>query len=71
MRDRTEKFAWGATFAVLLAFAVPWFLWRSDTVVAGLPVWIWWHVGWLVLTSAAFHLFARRSWGLWIGGERA
>ena len=71
MRDRMEKFAWAAVFAVLIAFAVPWFMWRDATVVAGLPVWVWWHIGWLLLTAATFAVFAQRSWGLWIGGERA
>ncbi|MFB6120367.1 MAG: DUF3311 domain-containing protein [Halobacteriaceae archaeon] len=71
MRNRTEKFAWAAVFAIVVGLAVPWFLWRDDTVVAGLPVWVWWHVGWLVLTSAVFYAFTQRSWGLWVGGERA
>jgi hypothetical protein len=30
---------------VLVALAVPWFLWGSGRVVAGLPVWVWWHIG--------------------------
>jgi hypothetical protein len=73
MAERLERYAWAVTFVVLVALAVPWFLWRVDTVVAGLPVWVWWHVGWLVLTTACFHLFTRRAWGLWVvdGGERA
>ena len=51
---------------LLVVFAVPWFLWRDSTVVAGLPLWLWWHVGWMVLASGAFSLFARRAWGLGI-----
>ena len=57
---------WGAAFALLIALAVPWFLWRNDTVVAGLPVWLWWHVGWMALTAAVFALFANRAWGIGI-----
>ena len=71
MRDRTSEVAWALVFAVIVAFAVPWFLWRDATVVAGLPVWLWWHIGWLMLTSVTFYTFTRRGWGLWMGGDRA
>ncbi|MWV64783.1 hypothetical protein GRS48_08100 [Halorubrum sp. JWXQ-INN 858] len=57
---------WIPTFAVLVAFAVPWPLWGVDVVVAGLPVWIWWHVGWLALCSVLFHRFAAS--GAWERG---
>ena len=57
---------WIPTFAVLVAFAVPWPLWGVDRVVAGLPVWIWWHVAWLGLCTVLFSLFARS--GAWERG---
>lgn len=57
---------WSAVALVLMTLAVPWFLWGSSTVVAGLPVWVWWHVGWLALTAVAFAVFVRRAWGLGI-----
>ncbi|QHS17524.1 DUF3311 domain-containing protein [Halopenitus persicus] len=53
---------WISTFVLLVAFAVPWFLWGTDTVVAGLPIWLWWHIGWLGLCSVLFHRFTRGSW---------
>lgn len=71
MQDRTTEAVWALVFAVIVAFAVPWFLWRDATVVAGLPIWLWWHIGWLVLTSATFYAFSKRDWGLWMGGDRA
>jgi hypothetical protein len=55
---------WIAAGAVLAALAVPWFLWGSDAVFAGLPAWIWWHVGWMGLTSLTFAVFARTAWGV-------
>jgi hypothetical protein len=64
-RTRTDAL-WIAAFALLVAFAVPWFLWRDATVVAGLPVWLWWHVGWMALASATFYAFARS--GAWERG---
>ncbi|WP_232686274.1 DUF3311 domain-containing protein [Halobacterium zhouii] len=65
--------AWGIVFATLVAFAIPWFMWREAATVAGLPVWLWWHVGWLCLTSGAFAVFARRDWGIFVeaGAEPA
>ncbi|WP_434521389.1 DUF3311 domain-containing protein [Halorubrum sp. AS12] len=57
---------WIPTFAILVAFAVPWPLWGVDRVVAGLPVWIWWHVAWLGLCAVLFALFVRS--GAWERG---
>ncbi|WP_049927557.1 DUF3311 domain-containing protein [Halopiger goleimassiliensis] len=63
---RIEQWGWLAVALVLCAFAIPWFLWGDATIVAGLPLWLWWHVGWMVLASAVFWLFARRAWGVGI-----
>lgn len=60
----TRTAGWTVVALVLMALAVPWFLWRSDTVAAGLPVWLWWHVGWMVLASLVFAVFARTDWGI-------
>jgi hypothetical protein len=57
---------WTVVALLLMALAVPWFLWRSSQVAAGLPVWLWWHIGWMVLASVVFAVFARTSWGLGI-----
>jgi hypothetical protein len=64
MVDRRERYVWPVVFGVLVALAVPWFLWGDATVVAGLPAWLWWHIAWMGLTALAFHVFARRAWGL-------
>jgi hypothetical protein len=71
MTSRTESVVWGAVFLVLMALAVPWFLWGSAAVVAGLPVWLWWHIGWMALASVVFAVFARRGWGVWMSGWSA
>ena len=59
---------WGVALLGVVALAVPWFLWRSATVVAGLPVWLWWHIGWMVVAAGVFYAFGQRAWGL--GVER-
>ena len=72
MVSSAERIGWVLVFAILVAFAVPWFLWGVDRVVAGLPVWLWWHVGWMGLAAAAFRLFTIRAWGIGVtaGGDR-
>jgi hypothetical protein len=66
MRRSRRDIVWIPTFALLVAFAVPWPLWGVDRVVAGLPVWIWWHVAWLGLCAVLFARFARS--GAWERG---
>jgi hypothetical protein len=61
---------WSMVAGVLLALAVPWFLWGSARVVAGLPVWLWWHVAWMGVTSLTFAVFARRAWGVGVEPRR-
>jgi len=59
-----EMILWPGIAFVLVALAVPWFMWGSSRVVAGLPVWVWWHIGWLALTAVVFAVFARTAWGV-------
>lgn len=61
-----RSLGWAVVFALLVAFAIPWFLWGSDRLIAGLPAWLWWHVGWLGLAAVVFTVFADRAWGLWV-----
>jgi hypothetical protein len=61
-----EKLFWVAAFGLVIALAVPWFLWRSAEVAFGLPVWLWWHIGWMVVAAGVFWVFANRAWGLGI-----
>ncbi len=68
MSRTVERYTWGVVFALLIVFAVPWFMWGDTTVLAALPVWLWWHIGWMGLASLVFWLFSRRAWGLWIEG---
>ncbi|MBZ6494145.1 DUF3311 domain-containing protein [Natrinema longum] len=70
---RNELGLWLVIAVVLAGLAIPWFLWGSAAVVAGLPVWLWWHVGWMVLASAVFWVFTQRAWGIGVetdGGGR-
>ena len=67
--DSLERVGWVVGAALFCLLGVPWFLWGDDTIVAGLPLWVWWHVGWLILASALFWLFAQRHWGVGIEPE--
>ncbi|WP_418286523.1 DUF3311 domain-containing protein [Halorubrum sp. DTA46] len=66
MSRSRRDLVWIPIFAVLVAFAVPWPLWGVDRVVAGLPVWIWWHIAWLCLCTVLFSRFVRN--GAWERG---
>ena len=66
MVRRFETAGWALVGAVLIALAVPWFLWGDGRVAAGLPLWLWWHVGWMGLASVVFYAFTRRAWGVGI-----
>lgn len=55
---------WTVVALVLMALAVPWFLWDTSEIAVGLPVWLWWHIGWMALASLVFAVFARTDWGL-------
>lgn len=68
---RLELLGWTATALVLVTLAVPWFLWRDATVVAGLPLWVWWHVGWMALASVVFYVFTERAWGVGVRSVEA
>ena len=66
---RLELVGWAAIAIVLCALAIPWFLWGSSTVFASLPLWLWWHIGWMGLASVVFWLFTQRAWGIGIETE--
>jgi len=60
----TKTVLWAVVALVLVTLSIPWFLWGDATVVAGLPLWLWWHVGWMVLTAGVFVAFAHTAWGV-------
>ncbi|MFP4530809.1 MAG: DUF3311 domain-containing protein [Halodesulfurarchaeum sp.] len=61
-----RSIGWAGVFALLLGLAIPWFLWGSERLLFGLPIWLWWHIAWLGLAAIVFRVFATRAWGLWI-----
>ena len=69
MVSKAEAYVWVVVASVLVVFSVPWFLWGNSTIVSGLPVWLWWHIFWMLLTSVVLHFFGRRAWGIGIGVE--
>lgn len=76
MVSRLERYGWVAALAVIVAFAIPWFLWGNGQMAYGLPLWLWWHIGWMALAALVFWGFAIRAWGVGIldpdgEGERA
>ena len=51
---------------ILVVFAIPWFLWNNNRVIGGLPLWLWWHICWMIVAAIVFALFAEYAWGLGI-----
>ncbi|PSP40096.1 hypothetical protein BRC63_06445 [Halobacteriales archaeon QH_10_70_21] len=68
MVSRAERYGWVAAFALVVTFAVPWFLWGDGRTALGLPLWLWWHVGWMCLAAVVFRLFTKRAWNAGVGG---
>ena len=66
MVSTVERYGWAVLMTVLMAFAIPWFLWGEGQIALGLPIWLWWHVGWMIAASAVFWLFTKRAWGIGI-----
>ncbi|MGM0590926.1 MAG: DUF3311 domain-containing protein [Halobacteriota archaeon] len=62
MTRTLTDYLWVGAMVVLVVLAVPWFLWGDSRLVAGLPLWLWWHVGWMFLASATFYAFTRGPW---------
>lgn len=63
MSGAWRTLVWGVVLVLLAALAVPWFMWGASATVAGLPTWLWWHVGWMVLAALLFYAFTRDAWG--------
>jgi hypothetical protein len=61
-----EKLGWIVAMGLVAVFAIPWFLWGVDSVFLGLPIWLWWHIGWMLLAAVVFWGFTRRAWGIGI-----
>lgn len=70
MRWKPRAALWTFVFVVLAVFAIPWFLWGDSRVVAGLPLWLWWHVGWMGVSTVAFYVFTRTAWESMMGVTR-
>lgn len=66
MVSTVERYGWAVLMAALMVFAIPWFLWSDPRVVFGLPIWLWWHILWMVVAAVAFWLFSKRAWGIGI-----
>jgi hypothetical protein len=69
MASTVERYGWAVLMILLVGFAIPWFLWGDSRIAFGLPLWLWWHIGWMIVAAVVFRLFARRAWGLWIVEE--
>ncbi|USZ71215.1 DUF3311 domain-containing protein [Natronosalvus halobius] len=68
--NRLERIGWILAAVLVCLLGIPWFLWGNAATAFGLPLWLWWHVGWLALCSVLFWTFAQRAWGVGIEPNR-
>lgn len=66
MVSTAERYGWAVLMTVLVTFAIPWFLWGDARIAFGLPLWLWWHIAWMIAASIAFWQFTKRAWGIGI-----
>lgn len=66
MASRRERVGWVAVTVVILALAIPWFLWGDGRLWLGLPLWLWWHIAWLAMATGVLYLFVTRAWGAFV-----
>ena len=59
---RWHRVRWLLIGAVLAVAAVPWWLWQTPLRWGPLPVYVWYHIGWMGLVTLVFIRFARRWW---------
>lgn len=69
MNARIRTLGWLATFSVLVVLSVPWFWWGDSRTAVGIPLWLWWHIGWMGLATVVFYLFTRTDWDRYMGVE--
>jgi Protein of unknown function (DUF3311). len=59
---RLRRVLWLLIGGVLIAAAVPWWLWGAPLRWGPLPVYVWYHIGWMGIVTLVFAHFARRWW---------
>lgn len=69
MSTRIRTVGWLLTATVLVVFSVPWFWWGDSRTAAGVPLWLWWHIGWMGVATVVFYVFANTDWDRYMGVE--
>ena len=62
MTKLKKKVVWVVVFFITTVMGVPWFLWGSSLLFIGIPLWVWYHVGWLLFAVFLFWLFVKTYW---------
>jgi hypothetical protein len=56
------KMFWIVIFFITMVMGVPWFFWGSARLFMGIPLWVWYHTGWLLFLIFLFWLFVKTYW---------
>lgn len=55
--------AWIVSWMVLVLLGLDFFNWgKTPCLILGLPGWLWWNVGLVLLISLAYFILTRFSW---------
>jgi len=57
-----QRVRWVVIGVILVGASIPWWLWQDPLRWGPLPVYVWYHIGWMVVVTVVFIHFARRWW---------
>jgi hypothetical protein len=61
---RIQKVVWIVSWLMLVLLGFDFFNWgKTPRLLLGLPGWLWWEVGLVLLISVLFGLLSRFAWG--------
>jgi hypothetical protein len=59
-----QKVVWIVSWLALVLLGLDFFNWgKTPRLLLGLPGWLWWEVGLVLLVAAVFGLLSRFAWG--------
>ena len=60
--EKRKRIVFAAGFILLLIAATDIWNWNNDSLLYGLPVWVIWHIGIVLLTGTYYLLFSHHIW---------
>jgi len=62
--NKTSNVCWFVSWLVLVILSLDFFNWgRTPRILLGLPGWLWWDIGVVLVIALVFGLLSRFAWG--------